>query len=354
MHVFIDTQSSLRIPNSILDATVLNIITTCNANADISIVLVGDQFSINIQLLQELFPLVELLPFSEAINTIKNVHKAAIIHFGTPIKWPATHSIYFFPLTTPSEITGLHFFSKLILKNKFATWLKSATQIVSTHEWGLSVVQKNFPPFADTIKLSALSNSPVTQMEWAQLAAAKDGLTNGNNYFLCFAPLERLVAIVKEFSLFKKWQQTTMNLVFILENEQQVQKAMELLQGYKFKQDIVVQTQDALTLDWIAASYAVLWEGVHFSKFTWMQSAIQYDVPLLLDEQLSIPQHWKEAGEVFLFSAPTALSNHFKLYYKDELYRQSRARIGKRWLESLNESMRNHELFNKTVFSHIK
>jgi hypothetical protein len=191
-------------------------------------------------------------------------------------------------------------------------------------------------------------------MEWAQLAAAKDALTNGNNYFLCFAPIERMVAILKEFSLFKKWQQTTMNLVLIVENERALEKAFLLLQGYKFKQDIVIHAAASLCREWIAASYVVLMEGVHFSTSIWIETAIQYDVPLLIDEQVSLPSTWLTAGEVFLFSEPTLLSNHFKLYYKDELYRQSRARMGKRWLESINESNGTQELFNKIVLSHIK
>jgi hypothetical protein len=32
-----------------------------------------------------------------------------------------------------------------------------------------------------------------------------------------------------------------------------------------------------------------------------------------------------------------ALSNHFKMYYKDEMYRQARAKMGKEWLLEMTE-----------------
>jgi hypothetical protein len=144
-----------------------------------------------------------------------------------------------------------------------------------------------------------------------------------------------------------------MNLVVVLENQQQVEKAMILIQGYKFKQDIVLHTIDEVCLDWLAASYVILWEGIDASKTTWIENAIQYDIPLLFDKQIKLPATWLKVGEVFSFSEHQALSNHFKLYYKDEIYRQASASLGKQWLVSLGEEQGKQELFNKIVLSHI-
>ena len=83
-------------------------------------------------------------------------------------------------------------------------------------------------------------------------------------------------------------------------------------------------------------------------------NSIHFGVPLLFDDQIQLPEAWKSAGEVFSFAEKNALSNHFKLYYKDEVYRQSRAKMGSNWLQSLNQDRSTFELFNNIVLSHIK
>jgi hypothetical protein len=90
-------------------------------------------------------------------------------------------------------------------------------------------------------------------------------------------------------------------------------------------------------MEWLAATYAILYEGVTFTKSNWILYAIEYEVPILFDAAMNLPEAWLQAGEVFSFTEEQALSNHFKLYYKDEIYRQSRARMGTEWLLKLKE-----------------
>jgi hypothetical protein len=54
-----------------------------------------------------------------------------------------------------------------------------------------------------------------------------------------------------------------------------------------------------------------------------------------------VPEAWQQAGEQFSFEEKGGLSNHFKLYYKDEVYRQGRARMGKQWLSDLYAEKKN-------------
>jgi hypothetical protein len=76
--------------------------------------------------------------------------------------------------------------------------------------------------------------------------------------------------------------------------------------------------------------------------------AIEYDIPLLFNndenQNESLPTAWQQAGEQFSFEEKGGLSNHFKLYYKDEVYRQGRARMGKDWLTDLYAEKKNTAL----------
>jgi hypothetical protein len=145
--------------------------------------------------------------------------------------------------------------------------------------------------------------------------------------------------MLKEFSIFKKWQQTNMVLVFIFENEKEVAQAETLLAGYKFKDAILIKSISNMDLTWIAATYVILFNKIYFDKTSLIEMAIEYDIPLLFNnaenQNESLPTAWQQAGEQFSFEEKGGLSNHFKLYYKDEVYRQGRARMGKQWLTDL-------------------
>jgi hypothetical protein len=173
------------------------------------------------------------------------------------------------------------------------------------------------------------------EYDWLILSETKSDLTQGSNYFLCFMQPSNFVATLKEFSHFKKWQQTTMAMVFVFDTYKQCAIAEDLLKGYKYKASIFIKCIHEVKLEWIAASYAIFWGHINFNKTCWIQWAIHYDVPLLMDEKNNIPESWLRAGEVFSFDVSASLSDHFKLYYRDEVYRQARANMGTDWLSNL-------------------
>jgi hypothetical protein len=136
-----------------------------------------------------------------------------------------------------------------------------------------------------------------------------------------------------------------MVLVFIFENEKEVAQAETLLAGYKFKDAILIKSISNMDLTWIAATYVILFNKINFDKTSLIEMAIEYDIPLLFNnaenQNESIPTAWLQAGEQFSFEEKGGLSNHFKLYYKDEVYRQGRARMGKQWLADLYTEKKN-------------
>jgi hypothetical protein len=100
-----------------------------------------------------------------------------------------------------------------------------------------------------------------------------------------------------------------------------------------------------MELTWIAATYVILFNNICFDKTSLIEMAIEYDIPLLFNnaenQNESLPTAWQQAGEQFSFEEIGGLSNHFKLYYKDEVYRQGRARMGKQWLTDLYTEKNN-------------
>ena len=351
MRLFILATSQLAIPNSIIHAKIMDILSSCAHCKEAQPIIVGDDFSESQLYDYQGIEGVTTLSFKEARHFIKQVSNAIVLHFGTELDGSKSFPNFFVPIAVPNVINGVSVMKRFFIKRQFKQCLQKSTAILCTNDWVLESLQAKYPEMSLKLLPVYLPTIPPTHFEWQELSAAKELISDGNNYFLAFAPVERFTAILKEFSIFKKWQLTTMHLVFIFDTQKQVNTALEQLKGYKYKTSISIRLADDLNLAWLAATYAILWEGVDCSKSVWVEYAIQYDIPLLFDTQVGLPATWLQAGEVFSFSEKQALSNHFKLYYKDEVYRQSRASMGKDWLAQLNEQRVTLDLFNKIVLS---
>lgn len=337
MRLYLIVSSSLKIPNSIMLDSIKAIVKSLDPATLHDLYIVGDHLPTSFHSFCKDMGVKNLQTTKSAKLSFSEDHSNSIIHFGAQTKWAKGAAVYFIPLALPQALKGLSFIKRYLLNMQFAAWMQKANKIICINDWSYESFKNKFPQLVAKLTCIHLPFIKTPDFEWQQLSQAKDKLTSGNNYFLCFAPKDRLTAILKEFSIFKKWQHTAMHLVIVLETTQEVALGEEVLKGYKFKQDIRLVCASQLTLEDLAASYAMLFEGVGCIKSSWLQYAIQYKVPLLFDHLIDLPPSWKKAGEVFSFVEKNALSNHFKLYYKDEMYKQSRADVGLEWLNALHQ-----------------
>ena len=82
------------------------------------------------------------------------------------------------------------------------------------------------------------------------------------------------------------------------------------------------------TLEWIAAAYLTIFSAMNSHRFQFLTYTMRYQIPFLLHQEKAdtnfICTKMAEAGEYFDFKQPDILANHFKLYYKDEMYRAAK------------------------------
>jgi len=337
MRIFIHARTTITMVPPILWDTIQALVCAYVKQEGIEIIVVGAAIPASFSSFYNPYKQVKIVSFKEVLALYKSSNEARILHFGLHIKGAKGIPQVFIPLDFPKQKSKNAMITGFILKWQYSQWLKNAQHIVCINDWVYEAMQTRYPQFESKFTQVFLPVLPVPKFEWKHLQAAKENLTNGNQYFLCFAPLSWFTDILKEFSIFKKWQQTTMHLVFVFDTKSEVDAAMQKLKGYKFKTSITIKCEQAVSNEWIAAAYAILWEDVSFAKSSWMKAAIAYDIPLLFDTAMHLPHSWLNAGESFSFAEQQALSNHFKLYYKDEMYRQAMAEKGKAWLLQLNE-----------------
>jgi hypothetical protein len=323
----------------------LDIIELGLSSTQIHFYIVGDKLPDSLLTLVQSSDAVSIIKETAAEKLIKEVTNAVIIHFGASLKGSDHFAHYFIALSHPTCISGLSMLQKWSLTKSFKNYLKKSAATFTINEWGTRILKNKYKNYATKIHEAYLPIHRLPIYEWVALADAKNNLTDGANYFLAFQPLDAFVDMLKEFSIFKKWQQTNMVLVFIFENKKEVAQAETLLSGYKFKDAILIKSISNLELTWIAATYVILFNNICFDKTSLIEIAIEYDVPVLFNhaenQNKSLPTAWLQAGEQFSFEEKGGLSNHFKLYYKDEVYRQGRARMGKQWLTDLYAEKKN-------------
>jgi hypothetical protein len=348
MRLFILTSSKFAIPRALLCQKVLDIIEIGLSSAQIRFYIVGDHLPEQLLVLEQNNDAVTIIKEIDAEKLIKDVTNAAIIHFGAALKGSDHFPHYFIPLSHPSCIPGLSIIHKWSLLKAFKNYLKKSVATYTLNEWVTIFLKNKHKGYTHKIQEAYLPIHRLPIYEWVALADAKNSLTDGANYFLAFQPLNGFVNMLKEFSIFKKWQQTNMALVFIFENDKEVVQAQALLVGYKFKESIFIKPISKMEPAWIAASYAILFNSIRFDKTSLIEMAIEYGIPLIFNnaenQSASLPISWQQAGEQFSFEEKGGLSNHFKLYYKDELYLQARARMGKDWLAALYAEKKNTAL----------
>jgi len=339
MRLYIIAKTDFKMTASILWDSVKALAIQLTAQPSFELFIVGDHLPASFVSFCNDMEAITLMTTNESHPILKTDQSPSIIHFGADFKANASAKKYFIPLGLSTDYMGdAAWLQRLLIKRRFTKWMDDAHKVICINDWSFKSISERYIKYASKIKNSFLPINSVPNFEWYELTTTKEKLTLGNQYFLCFAPLERFTPILKEFSIFKKWQQTTMYFVFVVETIQAKELALSTLKGYKHRQSIAILTYDELQLLQLAASYVILLEGVSFSKSIWIQQAIQYEVPILFDPSTGLPDAWLKAGEVFSFSEIAALSNHFKLYYKDELYRIDRAKMSKEWLTALYQN----------------
>ena len=309
MRIFIDTKATWNLPSILVNQVVVDLIAAEIHLPSAEIIVVSDGFN------GILPPGASLMSTMEAENLLVTCTNAVIIHFGSALKGADLFPQYFIDLTNPKHLE----------KGLFANWLAQISY------------NKTIKKASRVFGWLDLPSPSLPSYEWSDLAMAKSRNSGGDNYFMALVPLSEIVSTLKEFSIFKKWQQTSMAILFICEDQKELSKAEILVKGYKYRNAVFFKTLENLDLIDLAAAYSTVWSKPTHYYTRLMQWSAGLGVPLLINSKSNWPVAFIKAGECFDFSETMGLSNHFKLYYKDEVYKQTRANHGHAWFNQMKQ-----------------
>ncbi len=117
---------------------------------------------------------------------------------------------------------------------------------------------------AQQVFIAPAQQQIITGQSWTEAESVKTQYTGGRSFFLFTGDISedhQLIELLKAFSIFKKWQQSNMQLVLAGSYTAWTDTLEEKLQTYKYREDVVLlkNNNPNITAQLVAACYAMLY-----------------------------------------------------------------------------------------------
>jgi len=138
-------------------------------------------------------------------------------------------------------------------QSKPAAWQRLVTKNINTYAKAASAVFTYSQHAADVVAgLTGLPQNSIHTIpycadkdykawEWHDKVLTKSEFTNGKEFFVCVLDdkdEERWLTVIKAFSIFKKWQQSTMQLLLLPKHEIVPLPILDKMGNYKYRDDV--------------------------------------------------------------------------------------------------------------------
>jgi hypothetical protein len=222
----------------------------------------------------------------------------------------------------------------------FTRAITNATTIVTPYSYYYFFLKKQYAATANKLHVSSpFISSFATTLSWAQREAVKVKFAAGKDffYYTSSAPFaEDLINVLKAFSVFKKWQQSGMQLVIGLEAATDID-IKEKLETYKYKDDVHITAlaTEAEEMEILGAAYAAIIADGKDSTAPIIIHAMQMEVPVITNEIALLKEitgnnvlyGWLDNYEI--------IGRHLINFYKDEGMKNSLQAAAKQQISNL-------------------
>jgi glycosyltransferase involved in cell wall biosynthesis len=138
--------------------------------------------------------------------------------------------------------------------------------------------------------------------------------------------------LLKAFSLFKKWQNSNMQLLVAGRLAWQYEDLIEKLKTYKYREDVVMlnYVSDEQLAKITASAYALVYPSLFEGFGLPIIEAMQAGTPVICSDTSSMPEASADAALFADPNSPDAIAKQMLAIYKDESLRDELVQKGKR------------------------
>ncbi|MEP7318465.1 MAG: glycosyltransferase [Panacibacter sp.] len=179
-----------------------------------------------------------------------------------------------------------------------------------------------------TILLPYTVSEAFKPLEWHDKLYIKSRFAENKEFFVAVLPGDdekTFTELLKAFSKFKKWQQSSMQLILLPKEEGFSAAIEEKLDSYKYKDDVklVNEADKKETADLMASAYALLHIAGSDADLLAVTAALQSATPVIAFYTESLYEYCGDAGILIKEPGYEALGNELIQLYKNETLRGS-------------------------------
>ncbi|MDI3318438.1 glycosyltransferase [Pinibacter soli] len=248
-------------------------------------------------------------------------------------RWITNHPLHILPNTAKQVllVANLEFLQnpagfdkKIFNKKNLTAAVQKAGLIVTPSEHYKAILVNDFKLPETKIQVEKPQPSSFAKpLSWDEKQKIKDRYTAGKDYFVSIISNEQheFINLLKAFTIFKKWQQSSMQLIVMYDDN--AHKDFSKLETYKHKSDVhLLQLVGEEKLNVLASAYACMHTVTHESVPFTVINAIFCETPIITSE---LPAIRELAGDAALYTLPTNvddISRNMITIYKDESLRK--------------------------------
>jgi len=274
-------------------------------------------------------------PNQKIISLPSGINNSIVRSFWCQFKLPAIlkkHAVEYFITNTnyytrkskTKQIIWIDTAAVLNNKRKL-TRLSNAEMILTVNDYFKRISTTAMPEIEKKVFVTGIGfNHLLSLHHHIDIEEIKNKYSDGADYFVCCSDsnqFDELMICLKAFSQFKKWQQSNMQLLFLL-NDQQKNKLSKLLSTYKYKLDVkLIDKQDSFKNNEImAGAYSIINTNTANSISANMLTALQLNKPLMVADLEYFKSSFADAA-VYTKIDENEIAKKMILLYKDENYR---------------------------------
>lgn len=248
------------------------------------------------------------------------VHDVGFLHY--PEAYRKSHTLYY--------------------KRYMPRFLRKAASVATVSQFSKDDILAHYPIAAE--KIDVVYNGAkegFVPLAFEEKEAVKEQYTEGREYFIytgAIHPRKNLVNLLKAFSIFKKRQRSNWKLVLAGRLAWKNDEFLQLLQTYKYRDDVVLvgYVAQAELARLTAAAYALVYPSLFEGFGVPVLEAMKCGVPPLTSLNTAMQEIGGEAALFFDPADPADMADKIMLVYKDENLRNALLLKGKVQTEAYN------------------
>lgn len=201
---------------------------------------------------------------------------------------------------------------------------------------------KNFTEENDinVFQIPFTASNEFKTFEWPDKVLIKAQYAGNKEYFLCLGGENEslLLEVLKGFSKFKKWQQSSMQLILVMDETAWLDNFLEKLKSYRYTNDVQIIRE--INISQLSCLFASAYSFIHATNNSEnlepIVSAMQCSIPVIC---LNTPAFREYAGEAALYMPvfeAAEISKNMIGVYKNEIYKAQMEKSAKEESQKYN------------------